>query len=92
MNLILYVLITALDIYMWLIIASIIVSWLVVFDVLNTRNRLMARLCDLLNAVTRPGMEFFRRFLPPIGGIDLSPMAIIFAIYIVQGLLYSLMR
>ncbi len=92
MNTIIFLLIQLLDIYLWLIIASVIVSWLVVFGVLNTRNKIVARVCDVLNRLTSPGMDKLRRVLPPMGGIDLSPMVMIFGIYIAQSLLYSLLR
>lgn len=92
MNTIIFLLIQLLDIYLWLIIASIIVSWLVVFGVLNTRNRTVAKGCEVINRLTSPGMDYIRRFLPPMGGIDLSPMIMIFGIYLLQSLLYSSLR
>lgn len=92
MNTIIFLLIQLLDIYLWLIIASIIVSWLVVFGVLNTRNRMVGRACEVINRLTSPGMDYIRRFLPPMGGIDLSPMIMIFGIYLLQSLLYSSLR
>jgi YggT family protein len=92
MNTIIFLLIKALDIYLWLIIASVMVSWLVVFGVLNTRNKWVYKFCALLNRVTNPGMEQLRRVIPPIGGMDLSPMVMIFGIYMVQGMLYGMLR
>mgnify|MGYP000926722860 CR=1 FL=1 len=91
MNSILYLIITALDVYLWLIIASVVVSWLVAFDVLNTRNKWAYLACSLLDRATMPGMRFLRRFIPPIGGIDLTPMVLMFGIFALQGLLYRLM-
>lgn len=92
MNTIIFFLIKALDIYLWLIIANIMVSWLVVFNVLNTRNKWAQKFCDILYRVTMPGMNQLRRFIPPLGGIDLTPMAMILIIYLVQGFLYNLYR
>lgn len=91
MNLFILLVIQLLDIYLWLIILSVIISWLVVFGVLNTRNNFIRKACDLLNRATSPGMDYLRRFVPPMGGIDLTPMVMIFAIYILQSLLYSLL-
>lgn len=92
MNTIVYLLIKALDIYLWLIIGSVIVSWLMVFEVLNTRNKWVYKFCDILNRLTEPGMRQLRRVIPPLGGIDLTPMAMLFGIYLAQELLYNLLR
>ena len=92
MNIIIYFLIKALDIYLWLIITSVVVSWLVAFDVLNTRNRWVYKGCTLLNRATEPGMARLRKVIPPMGGIDLTPMVMMFGIYLVQGFLYNSMR
>jgi YggT family protein len=92
MNLILFLLFEALNIYLYLIIASVIMSWLVMFDVLNIRNKFVRKCYELLNAVVNPGMAKLRKFIPPIGNIDFTPMAMMFGIYLVQGLLIHLMR
>ncbi|MBI3441055.1 MAG: YggT family protein [Proteobacteria bacterium] len=67
-------------------------SWLVVFNVLNTRNRWVYQFCDFLNKATNPVVMRLRRFIPPMGGIDLTPMVMMFGIYVLQGFLYSLLR
>jgi YggT family protein len=61
----------------WLIIASAIVSWLVAFDVINMRNRLANQVVRFLDQVTRPILRPLRRFIPPLGGLDLTPMIVI---------------
>jgi YggT family protein len=58
----------------FLIIAAAILSWLVAFDVINLRNPTVARILGGLDAVTRPMLAPFRRFIPPIGGIDITPI------------------
>src|SRR6266705_2652522 len=92
MNLIIYLLIQALNIYLYLIIASVIMSWLVVFDVLNVRNKFVHKCYNLLNAAVNPGMAKLRKVIPPLGNMDFTPMVMMFGIYLVQGLLISLMR
>ena len=92
MDTIIYLLIKLLDIYLWMIIATVIISWLVVFNVLNTRNKWVYKFCDLLNRATDPVVLQLRRFIPPVGGIDLTPMVLIFGIYLLQGFLYGLLR
>lgn len=92
MQAIVHLLITLLDIYLWVIIASIVVSWLTVFGVLNTRNKWVYQGVALMNRATEPAFRWLRRFIPPIGGIDLSPMVLIFGIYLLQSLLFNLTR
>lgn len=92
MDLIIQLLLLLLTAYFWLIIATIVVSWLVVFDVLNTRNRWVYKFCDLLNKLTNPLILRLRRIVPPLGGVDVTPMIIIFGIYFLQEALVSLQQ
>lgn len=80
----------ALDLFLWLIIITVVVSWMVVMGVLNTRNRWVYKFCDLLNTLTNPVVRPIRKLVPAIGGIDLTPMIIIFGIYFLKSLLWSL--
>ena len=74
----------------WAIIGSAILSWLFAFDVINHRNRFVNQLATFLDTVTRPILEPFRRIIPPLGGIDISPIVLFIAIYFVQrALVYS---
>jgi YggT family protein len=73
-----------LDFVWWLIIASVVVSWLVAFGVLNTRNDVVYRALDILNRVTDPLLRPIRRLIPPMGGLDLSPMIVLLIIYVLQ--------
>ncbi len=59
------------------IIASAILSWLFAFDVINHRNRFVNQVAGFLDAVTRPLLEPFRRIIPPLGGIDISPIVVL---------------
>jgi YggT family protein len=59
------------------IIASAILSWLFAFDVINHRNRFVNQLAGFLDAVTRPLLEPFRRVIPSLGGIDISPIVVL---------------
>lgn len=91
MAFIISILMLLLNIYLWLIIFTVIVSWLVAFDVLNTRNRWVYKMCDILNRLTNPVVQRVRRYVPPLGGIDITPMIIIFGIYLLQNLLLMLL-
>ena len=68
---------TILSLMTWAIILSAIISWLFAFDVINHRNRFVNQLANFLDAVTRPLMEPFRRIIPPLGGIDISPIVVL---------------
>ena len=72
------------------IIATVTVSWLVAFDVLNTRNKWVWKACDLLNCITNPVVLPLRKIIPPLGGIDITPMVIIFGLMGAEKLLEQL--
>jgi YggT family protein len=61
----------------WIIIANAIVSWLIAFDVINVRNRIVYQIVRFLDAVSRPILRPLRRFIPPLGGIDITPVILI---------------
>lgn len=61
----------------WAIIGTAILSWLFAFDVINYRNRFVNQLSNFLDAVTRPLLEPFRRIIPNLGGIDVSPIVVL---------------
>ncbi len=61
----------------WLIIGQAILSWLVAFDVINYRNRFVYSIAHFLDQATRPLLEPFRRIIPSLGGIDVSPIVVI---------------
>ena len=71
---------TILSIMTWSIILSAIISWLFAFDVINRRNRFVNQVADLLDRITAPLLEPFRRIIPPLGGIDLSPIVVLLLI------------
>jgi YggT family protein len=66
------------------LILNAILSWLVAFDIINLRNRFMYQLAHFLDAVSRPVLRPFQRFIPPIGGIDITPIIAILLIGAVQ--------
>ncbi|HEY8595871.1 MAG TPA: YggT family protein [Devosiaceae bacterium] len=73
-----------LDLYKWVLIAMIIMSWLFAFNVINSRNQFVASLWRVLDALTEPVLRPIRRMLPAMGGLDLSPIIVFFIIYFVQ--------
>jgi len=79
-SLIVFFILPALNIFLWLVIARVILSWLVSFNIVNLRNPLMRQIYNMINKVTEPVMAPLRRLIPPIGGLDLSPILILFII------------
>lgn len=61
----------------WIVIANAIVSWLIAFDVINMRNATARQAVRFLDSVTRPLLKPLRRFIPPLGGIDVTPVILI---------------
>src|SRR6201988_2051904 len=77
-----------LDLLVWAIIISAILSWLVAFDVINLRNRFVYNVSRFLDAVTRPVLAPFQRIIPSLGGVDISPIIVIL---IIQGVIRYLL-
>ena len=69
------------------LILSAVLSWLVAFDVINLRNRFVYQLARFLDAVTTPLLRPLRRFIPPLGGVDITPIILILIIQGVRGYL-----
>ncbi|HMA14635.1 MAG TPA: YggT family protein [Kiloniellaceae bacterium] len=80
----------ALGLYMWAIILSAILSWLVHFGVINTRNQFVSMIGDFLWRITEPALRPIRRFMPNLGGIDVSPIILILLIYFLRDLLANI--
>ena len=78
---------TILGLYVWILIASAILSWLVAFNVVNTRNRAVYVIGDFLYRVTEPVLAPIRRIMPNLGGLDLSPIIVILIIIFIQNLM-----
>jgi len=69
-----------LQLYIWLIVAAAVLSWLVAFNVVNTRNQFVAMIGDFLYRITEPVLRPIRNMLPNLGGLDISPVIVIFII------------
>ena len=80
MTSILQILLYALDNAKWIVLAHVIMSWLINFQVLNYRQPVVTQVWDALQRITAPVYTRVRRFLPATGGIDLAPLVVLFAI------------
>jgi YggT family protein len=80
----------ALQLYVWVVIAAAILSWLVTFNVVNARNQVVYQIANALYRLTEPALRPIRRFLPNLGGIDISPVILLLIIYFLQMVLERL--
>ena len=84
MRAVLDIVLIVLDLYVWLLIASAILSWLIAFNVVNTRNQFVAAIAEFLFRITEPVLAPIRQMLPSLGGLDLSPIVLILIIMFLQ--------
>ncbi|MBN9257791.1 MULTISPECIES: YggT family protein [unclassified Mesorhizobium] len=85
-------LIYALSLYWWVIIASAIFSWLYAFNVVNPRNQVVGTIGNMLYRLTEPVLRPIRRFMPDLGGVDISPIIVLLVIFFLQQFLNSTVR
>ncbi len=80
-------LLTVLDLYWWVVIVSVILSWLVAFDVLNTRSQAAQTIWRTVDALTEPLLRPIRTVLPAVGGLDLSPLILLLGLQFLRDLI-----
>ena len=78
------VLIILLNIYWWIVIIAVIMSWLIAFNVINTRHQAVGMIVDVLYRMTEPVFRPIRNIMPNLGGLDLSPLIVLLIIYVLQ--------
>lgn len=83
------ILMLILDVVWFFIIAHVIMSWLINFQVLNTRQQLVAQIWYGLNRILEPLYAPVRRILPPMSGIDLAPLAVLIGVYALRIILVN---
>ena len=74
--------------YIWVLIAAAVMSWLTAFNVINTSNRFVCGLGEFLYNFTEPALRRIRRFMPHMGGIDISAVVLILGLWFVQNVLF----
>jgi len=78
------VILLALQLYIWVVIAAAIFSWLVAFNVVNTRNQFVGAIGEFLYRITEPALRPIRNLLPNLGGIDISPVILFLIIIFIR--------
>jgi YggT family protein len=79
---------TIITLYIWILIATAILSWLIAFNVVNTRNHLVASVANFFYHVTEPALRPIRRILPHLGGIDISPVILIIGLLFLERIIF----
>ncbi|MGO4388359.1 YggT family protein [Microvirga sp. 2YAF29] len=87
MRALLEVILIALQLYTYVIVASAILSWLIAFNVVNTRSELVRSIWKFLDALTEPVLRPIRNIMPNLGGVDISPVILILLIIFIQKLI-----
>jgi YggT family protein len=87
MRAVLDVILLALDLYTYVVIAAVILSWLIAFNVVNTYNGVVRAIVNAVNALTEPVLRPIRQALPNFGGLDLSPIVLFLGIFLVQRII-----
>ena len=75
------------SLYLWCLFIFVILSWLINFGVVNTQNRFIYLVMDFLYKITEPPLRPIRRFVPNFGGIDISPIILVFGLIFVRNLI-----
>ncbi len=79
-----YLVLQLLKIYSYVVIANVIISWLVAFNVLNTQNRFVYSVLELTYRLTEPFLNKIRHFLPNLGTLDISPVILLLLIWFIE--------
>jgi YggT family protein len=87
MRSVLDIILLVLQIYIWLLIAAAVLSWLIAFNVVNTRNALVSGIAEFLYRITEPALRPIRNLLPNLGGIDISPVILILIILFLENVI-----
>ena len=90
MNPFLWLVDTIISLYIWILIAAAVLSWLVAFNVVNPRSPIVANLGQFLYQITEPALRPIRNVLPNLGGIDISPVILIIGLLFLKQLIFWL--
>ena len=87
MNSLLYLIIQIVNLFQFVLIVYIILTWLVNFNIINTGNRFVYSILDALYRLCEPSLNFVRRYIPTFGAIDLSPIVVYLSLWFMKSLL-----
>ncbi len=87
---VLWLILTVIDMYTWIVIIGVVLSWLVAFNVINTTNRFVYMIGDFTHRATEPALKPIRNFLPNLGGMDISPVVLILGLFFIKKVIINL--
>jgi YggT family protein len=90
MNPFLWLVDTVITLYIWILIGAAVLSWLIAFNVVNTRNPVVHSIADFLYRITEPALRPIRSILPNLGGIDISPVILILGLLFLRNVIFWL--
>jgi YggT family protein len=90
MNPFLWLISTLITLYIWILIANAVLSWLVAFNVVNPHNNVVRTIGETLYRLTEPALRPIRQMLPSLGGLDISPVVLIIILLFAQRMLFWL--
>ena len=76
-----------LEIYTWIVIVYVIMTWLVQFNVMNMRNQFVAMIGNVLHRLTEPVLRPIRKIMPDLGGLDISPVVLLLLLFFLRNLI-----
>ena len=79
-----YLVLQILKLYSYVVIANVVISWLIAFNVLNTQNRLVYSILEMTYRLTNPFLSRIRNFLPNLGSLDISPIILLLLIWFIE--------
>ena len=79
-----YLALQILKLYSYVVIANVVISWLIAFNILNTHNRFVYSILELTYRLTDPFLNRIRRFLPNLGSLDISPIILLLLIWFIE--------
>ena len=85
-----YLVLQLLKLYSYVVIANVIISWLIAFNVLNTQNRFVFAILDATHKLTDPALNKIRRFIPMFGSIDISPVILILFLMFLRNIIFEI--
>ena len=93
MNPFIWLIFSIIDLYWYIILATVVISWLTSFNIINNGNPYVRQIARALNTLTEPVLGPIRRVLPDLGGLDFSPVVVLFALqFLKQFIAYYLLR
>ena len=89
MQSLLYLISSVIGIYIWVVIIHVIISWLIAFQIINRHNQLVSNLMFMFDRLTKPVLQIIRRYMPDLGGVDISPVVLLLLLYFIRNILYE---